>query len=214
MLFDRHSLNSQLRLLVQQLAQKDQQLASLQKELSLYQQLLGEKSSSSPLTRGKGILSICTYCCLLDVSCTGQTGNILKLLEEVHELRSQLGAGIQSNMDLSNELQKKLEESGSNLDLSGFEIRTNQSLNGSCNPLANVPHDSIRSHGTTGTQTTALSVGSHVGQSSSHGSTTRPKPQSFISIVQLVKMNLILLNLFLIVTPNQDPLLQDHNQQK
>ena len=165
---------------MQQLAQKDQQLASLQKELSVYQQLLGEKSSSSPLTRGKGILSICTYYCLLDVSCTGQNGNILKLLEEVRGLRDQLGAGIQSNMDLSNELRKKLEESGGNLDLSGFEIRTNQSLNGSYNPLANVPHDSMRSHGTTGTQATVLSVGSHVVQSS-HGSTTWPKPQSFIS---------------------------------
>ena len=165
---------------MQQLAQKDQQLASLQKELSLYQQLLGEKGSTS-LTRGKGILSICTYYCLLDVSCTGQTGNILKLLEEVRGLRDQLGAGIQSNMDLSNELRKKLEESGGNLDLSGFEIRTNQSLNGSYNPLGNVPNDSMRSHDTTGTQTTVLSVGSHVGQSLQYGSTTRPKPQSFIS---------------------------------
>ena len=59
---------------------------------------------------------------------TDQTGNILKLLEEVHELRDQLGARIQSNMELSNELRKKLEESGGNLDLSGFEIRANQSL--------------------------------------------------------------------------------------
>ena len=127
------------------------------------------------------------------MSCTGQTGNILKLLEEVRALRDQLGAGIQSNMDLSNELRKKLEESGGNLDLSGFEIRANQSFNGSHNPLVNVPHDSMRSHDTTGTQTTVLSVGSHVGQSiphgsttwpgqsSLHGSTTRPKPQSFVS---------------------------------
>lgn len=54
-LFDRNSsLSSQLKLFAQQLSQKDQQLASLQKELSLYQQLLGEKGSTSPLTRGKG----------------------------------------------------------------------------------------------------------------------------------------------------------------
>ena len=51
----------------------------------------------------------------------------------------------------------------------------------SYNPLVNVPHDSMRSHDITGTQTIVLSVGSHVGQSSSHGSATRPKPQSFIS---------------------------------
>ena len=108
-------------------------------------------------------------------ACTGQTGNILKLLEEVRALRDQLGAGIQSNMELSNELRKKLEESGDNLDLSAF------GLNGSYNPLINVPHDSMRSYDTTGTQTTVLSVGSHVGQSAPHESAARPKPQPFIS---------------------------------
>ena len=48
------SLRSQLRLLAQQLAQKEQQIASLQKELSIYQQLIGDQRSSSPLSRGKG----------------------------------------------------------------------------------------------------------------------------------------------------------------
>ena len=109
---------------------------------------------------------------------TGQTGNILKLLEEVRALRDQLGAGIHSNMELSNELRKKLEESGGNLDLSAFEIKTAQSLNGSYNPLT---HDSMRSHDTTGTQTTVLSVGSHDGRSLPHGLATRPIPQPFIS---------------------------------
>jgi len=116
-------------------------------------------------------------------TCVGQTGNILKLLEEVRALRDQLGAGIQSNMELSNELRKKLEENGGNLDLSVFDIKTTQSLNGSYDPLINVPHDSMRSHATTGTQTTAFSVGSHAGQSyaSPYMSATRPKPQPFIS---------------------------------
>ena len=96
-------------------------------------------------------------------------------MEEVCALRDQLGAGIQSNMELSNELRKKLEESGGNLDLSAF------GLNGSYNPLTNVPHDSMRSHDTTGTQTTVLSVGSHVGQSAPRESAAWPKPQPFIS---------------------------------
>jgi len=85
----------------------------------------------------------------------GQTGNILKLLEEVRALRNQLGAGIQSNMDLSNELRKKLEESGVNLNLSSL----NQ--NGLYNPANSVPHDSMESHDTTGSQATVISVGSH-----------------------------------------------------
>ena len=82
----------------------------------------------------------------------GQTGNILKLLEEVRGLRDQLGAGIQSNMDLSNELRKKLEENGVDLSL-------NQ--NGSYNPVISLPHDSMGSHDTTGSQATVISVGSH-----------------------------------------------------
>jgi len=85
----------------------------------------------------------------------GQTGNILKLLEEVRALRNQLDAGIQSNMDLSNELRKKLEESGVNLNLSSL----NQ--NGSYNPANSVPHDSMGSHDTTSSQATVISVGSH-----------------------------------------------------
>ena len=124
------------------------------------------------------MLLISTCCVYV---CTGQTGNILKLLEEVRALRDQLGAGIQSNMELSNELRKKLEENGGDLDLSAFEIKTTQSLNGSYNPLINVPHDSMRSHETTGTQATVLSVGSHIRHSSPHGSATWPKPQPFIS---------------------------------
>jgi len=47
------SLQLQLRLLAQQLAQKEQQKASLQKELSIYQHLLGDQKCSSPLSRGK-----------------------------------------------------------------------------------------------------------------------------------------------------------------
>ena len=85
----------------------------------------------------------------------GQTGNILKLLEEVRALRNQLGAGIQSNMDLSNELRKKLEESGVNLNLSSL----NQ--NGLYNPANSVLHDSMESQDTTGSQATVISVGSH-----------------------------------------------------
>lgn len=84
-------------------------------------------------------------------------------------------------MELSNELRKKLEENGGNLDLSVFDIKTTQSLNGSYNPLINVPHDSMRSHATTGTQTTVFSVGSHVGQSLPHMSASRSKPQPFVS---------------------------------
>lgn len=114
-------------------------------------------------------------------TCIGQTGNILKLLEEVRALRNQLGAGIQSNMELSNELRKKLEESGGSLDLSGLEFKTTQSLNGPYNPLISVPHDPIRSHDTTGAQASVFNVGSHVGQSSPHGSTTQPKSQPYVS---------------------------------
>ena len=100
-------------------------------------------------------------------------------MEEVRALRDQLGTGIQSNIELSNELRKKLEESGGNLDWSAFDIKTTQGLNGSYNSF--VPHDSVRLHDTTGSQAAVLSVGSHVGQSSLHGSTTQPKPQPFIS---------------------------------
>ena len=101
------------------------------------------------------------------------------MLEEVRALRDQLGAGIQSNMKLSNELRKKLEENGGNLDLFAFDIQATQSLNGSHNPLINVPHDSERLHNTTASQ--ASSIGSHVGHSSPYGLTTQPKPQPFIS---------------------------------
>ena len=78
-------------------------------------------------------------------------------------------------MELSNELCKKLEESGADLDWSAFDIKTTQGLNGSYNSMINVPHDSIRSHDTTGSQTT------HIGRSSPHRSAAQLRPQPFIS---------------------------------
>ena len=96
-------------------------------------------------------------------------------MEEICALRDQLGAGIQSNMELSNELRKKLEENGGDLDWSAFDVKTTEGLNGSYNSLINVPHDSVRSHDTTGSQTI------HIGRSSPHRSSAQPRPQSFIS---------------------------------
>ena len=78
-------------------------------------------------------------------------------------------------MELSNELRKKLEESGADLDWSAFDIKTTQGLNGSYNSMINVPHDSMRSHDTTGSKNT------HIGRSSPHRSAAQPRPQPFIS---------------------------------